>query len=413
LDVLPRPSPQRMALHVRPAAERALRLGHPWLYDASIRDQSREGRPGDLAVVFDRRDRFLAIGLYDPDSPIRVRVLQQGTPATISREWFRERIRRSAALRRPLEVDENTTAYRLVHGENDGLPGLVVDRYSESYVLKLDTAAWLAHLHDVVPALLTEYRPERLVLRFSRSAREALQRHGIDEGCILAGKGIEGPVTFMENGLRFAADLVHGQKTGFFLDQRENRAKVGALIAADTTLRRVLNVFAYTGAFSLYAARAGATRVVSLDVSEPALQSALANFDLNVQWPGVASARHEIAAGDAFELLGRFDEEDKRFDVVIVDPPALARSQADVPVAGRAYRRLAADATRLVRPDGLLVMSSCSSRVTANAFRRLVRQGSRSAGRSLHQLAQTGHPADHPITFPEGDYLKTIYARVT
>src|SRR5688572_16954186 len=153
---------RRLALRVTPAAERAIRQGHPWLFDQSIQEQSAAGQPGDLAVAFDRKRRFLAIGLYDPDSPLRVRLLQHNRPATINRAWFQERLATAAALRAPL-LATDTTAYRLVHGENDGLPGLVVDRYDQSHVVRLDTAAWVPHFDDVLPALLAVAPAERLI----------------------------------------------------------------------------------------------------------------------------------------------------------------------------------------------------------------------------------------------------------
>ena len=255
LPSLPAPSERRLALRVRPAAERALRGGHPWLYADAIRQQSHEGQPGDLGVVFDRQRRFVAIGLYDPLSPLRLRVLQQGRPAPIDRNWFAARLAAALALREPLAQDERTTGYRLVHGENDSLPGLVVDRYDQTVVLKLYTAAWVPHLPALLDALLDRLPVQRLVLRLSRDvAAQPAFLYGLQPGQVLAGPPLEGPVTFQENGLRFSADVVAGQKTGFFFDHRDNRRRVERLAAG----KRVLNVFAYTGAFSLYAARGGA-----------------------------------------------------------------------------------------------------------------------------------------------------------
>ena len=227
LGALPKPSERRIAIHVTPAAERALRAGHPWVFDRAIRSQSHEGRPGDLAVVFDAKRRFLAIGLYDPGSPIRVRVLQAREPAAIDRAWFAARLRAAADIRRPLALT-GTDGCRLVHGENDGLPGLIVDRYAATLVLKLYSAAWLPHLAAVLAGLETlqtasQLPFERVVLRYSRNLEALLAPHGFTDGQVLAGPALDGPVVFQENGLRFAADLAHGHKTGFFFDQRENR----------------------------------------------------------------------------------------------------------------------------------------------------------------------------------------------
>ncbi|MGD2078727.1 MAG: class I SAM-dependent methyltransferase, partial [Chloroflexota bacterium] len=264
LSSVPAPGGKRIAVRVKPAAERALRRGHPWLFDDSIRRLSHDGAPGDLAVIFDARDRFLAIGLYDPDSPIRVRILHQGEPATIDSGWYADRLRRAFARRASLD-NAKTTGYRLVHGENDGLPGLVLDRYGNSGVVRLDTAAWLPHLNSVLTEALALEPLERLVLRLSRRVKSNQDRlHGLHDGQLLKGKPSSRPIIFYENGLRFEVNLIRGQKTGFFLDQRENRAKVEQLIGQDRSLQRVLNTFSYTGGFSVYAARAGAIHLTNV-----------------------------------------------------------------------------------------------------------------------------------------------------
>lgn len=402
LDFLPRPSNRRIALRVTPAAERALRSGHPWVFDQAIRKQSHTGQPGDLAVVFDSKRRFLAIGLYDPDSPIRVRVLQQRQPATIDRDWFADRLRAAALIRQPLPAQQ-TDGYRLVHGENDGLPGLVIDRYAGTLVLKLYTAAWLPHLRDVIASLPTIQPFDRLVLRLSRSTGDA---HGLRDGQVLAGDPISGPVVFRENGLRFAADVIHGHKTGFFFDQRENRAQVRKLAAG----RRVLDVFAYSGGFSLYAAAGGAVSVTSLDSSVPALETAAANFALNQEDARVAAAQHEILVADAFEGLEKLHAAGAAFDLVIVDPPSFAKRATETERALAAYARLTRLALNVLEPMGVFMIASCSSRVSADDFFSTVLQAASDAGCPLIEFRRSGHALDHPVTFPEGAYLKALFA---
>ncbi|HET89212.1 MAG TPA: class I SAM-dependent rRNA methyltransferase [Chloroflexi bacterium] len=410
LPHIPTPDPRPIAVRVTPAAERALREGHPWLFERSIRQQSRAGRPGDLAVVFDRRNRFLAVGLYDPTSAIRIRLLQHHEPATIGQAWFQERIAASVQRREPLRQAEETTGYRLVHGGNDGLPGLVADRYERTLVVKLYTPAWLPHLRDVQTALLESAPAERLILRFGRAAQDQPQHlHGLRDGAILHGPPLDGPVLFQENGLRFEADPIHGQKTGFFLDQRENRARVTPLAAG----KAVLDVFAYSGPFSLYAARGAARSVVSLDGSRPALEAARRNFALNRAIPAVAAARHELVAEDAFQALERMGRAGRRFDLVIVDPPAFARNRAQVSGALAAYERLTRLAVGVLRTGGVLVQASCSSRVGADEFFAAVHRAAREAGRPLQEIERTGHPLDHPVGFKEGAYLKCLFARVS
>jgi 23S rRNA (cytosine1962-C5)-methyltransferase len=406
LSRIPEPADRAIAVRVTPAAERALRQGHPWLFDQAIRDQSHAGRPGDLAVIFDRRRRFLAVGLYDPHSPIRVRVLQQGEPAAINRDWFEDRLATAARVRAPL-LQGDTTGYRLVHGENDGLPGLVIDRYDQTSVLKLYTAAWVPHLRHVLPALAAVAPAERLILRLGQAVQtQPHDLHSLRDGTILFGPGLDGPVVFQENGLRFEADPIHGQKTGFFLDQRENRARVEKLAAGKT----VLDVFSYTGGFSLYAARGGARAVVSLDASRPALAAAARNFALNQEQGAVVAARHELLAEDAFQALARLGQSGRRFDLVIVDPPAFARRQDQVRRALMAYGKLTRLGLGVLQPGGTLVLASCSSRVSAESWFAAVNRAAVQAGRPLHEIERTGHPLDHPVGFPEGAYLKCLFA---
>jgi 23S rRNA (cytosine1962-C5)-methyltransferase len=394
-------------VRVTAAAERALRGGHPWLFEGSIREQSREGRPGDLAVVFDRRGRFLAVGLYDPLSVIRVRLLQHRDPAPIDRHWFYARLAAAHQRRAPLR-DQDIDGYRVVHGENDGLPALVVDRYAGTLVLKLYTAAWLPHLRDVLPALLDVVPAERVVLRLGRAVRAHQEYlHGLREG-VLLGPPLEGPVVFREYGLRFEVDPIHGQKTGFFLDQRENRRRVEQRARGKSTL----NVFAYSGAFSVYAARGGAPRALSVDQSEPALEAARRNFERNRDHPAVAAAEHRVLAGDAFEMLEALAGQGRRFDLVIIDPPAFATRQDEVAGALAAYRRLTRMGLAVLSPGGTLVTASCSRPVERDAFFAAVHRAAGEAGRPLRELERTGHPLDHPIGFPEGAYLKCLFATV-
>ena len=399
------PEVRRLALRVTPAAERAVREGHPWLFADSIIRQNQDGRSGDLAILFDHKNRFLAVGLFDPDSPLRVRILHHGRSATIDTAWWEQRLRQAAALRQPL-LESPTTGYRLVYGENDGFPGLVIDRYAETYVLKLYTTAWLPHLADVLLGLTAVSRPQRVVLRLNRTSRPALTKLGLPDGTILVGPPLAGPVVFRENGLNFAADVVEGQKTGFFLDQRDNRARVEGLASGGD----VLNVFAYSGGFSLYAARGGARRVTSLDLSRPALQAAVENFALNEADTAVAAATHDLIAGDAFAEMARLAENGRQFDLVIIDPPAFAKKQAEAARALGAYARLARLGLAVLRPGGILVMASCSSRVNTEEFFALLHQTAREEGRPLREIARTGHALDHPIRFPEAAYLKCLFA---
>lgn len=410
LDSLPRPSDDRVAVRVTNDAVRQLRGGHPWLFEGAIRSVGRTAAPGDLAVVFDDDRRFVAIGLWDPESPIRVKVLHAGSPTRIDASWFERRIADAVARRAPLAASAGTptatTAYRVVHGENDGLPGVVVDRYGHVAVLKLYSVAWIPHLADLVPALQAHLPVASVVLRVARSMADG-RLHGLVAGMSLAGPDVDGPVPFLEHGLHFEADVIHGQKTGHFLDQRDNRVMVGGMARG----ARVLDVFCCTGGFSVHAAAGGARQVHSIDASPFAIEAARRNMALNAALPAVAACRHETTIGEAFATLESLAAARPRFDVVVVDPPSFAQNAASAPRALSAYERLAALAVSVVERDGVLVQASCSSRVAEADFVRAVHTGAARAGFDLEEVRRTGHPIDHPIGFREGAYLKCLVAR--
>jgi 23S rRNA (cytosine1962-C5)-methyltransferase len=394
-----------VAVRVTSDALRQIRGGHPWVFDRSLTSAAADGAPGDLAVVFDDRRRFAAIGLYDPGSPIRVRVLHHGAPATIDEGWWLERVQAAVSRRASIAASGRTTGYRLVHGENDGFPGLVVDRYDDTLVVKAYSAAWLPHVRTVADALEQVVEPARIVLRLGRSVRAGAPR--LDRVALTGSLPTE-PVVFREEGLWFEADVVRGQKTGHFLDQRDNRVRVGRLASA----KRVLDVFACTGGFSVHAAAAGAVEVLSVDQSRAALDTARRNMARNRDSALVRTCRHDTVVGDAFEVMAELGRRGRRFDLVVVDPPSFASRQASVPSALHGYGRLTGLAVELVAPGGILVQASCSSRVTSEDLDDTVHRAARGAGRPVDVFDRTGHPLDHPIGFPEGAYLKAIFAAV-
>jgi 23S rRNA (cytosine1962-C5)-methyltransferase len=396
----------QLRIRVSAAAESIVRAGHPWLFAESVREQNRAGQAGELAVIYDRKDRFLATGLYDPDSPIRVRLLHVGKPRAIDRAWWAERLARALKVRDGL-FDDQTTDYRCINGESDGWPGLVLDRYNRTLVLKLYTAVWLPRLEEITGLIIEHVRPERLILRLSRNIQDTAKRRiGKADGDILFGPPLDGPVTFLESGLRFEADVLRGQKTGFFLDQRENRRHVEALANG----RDVLNAFSFSGGFSLYAARGGARSVTDLDLSAHALAGAERNFALNTAHASVAECRHVLIQADAFEWLkGR---PRRKCGLVVLDPPSLAKREVERAGAIRAYEKLAGSGLEHLAPGGILVACSCSAHVTAQEFFDAVRRAAARADRPFEELRTTGHAPDHPATFKEAEYLKAIYLRV-
>lgn len=377
------------------------------MYDEAITSTNRDGAAGDLAVIFDADRKFAAIGLWDPASPIRIKVLHHGKPVTIDRAFWAQRLAEAVERRRALIDGGDTTGFRVLNGENDGFPGFVLDAYDRTFVLKLYSAAWVPHLATIVDVIDEQLRPDALVLRLARSIEPAAL-FGLEEGDALIGVSPDEPVLFREKGLVFEADVVHGQKTGHFLDQRDNRALVGTMARG----ANVLDVFASTGGFTVHAAAGGADSVLAVDLSAPTLAVAERNLAHNADREAVRRCTVTTEVADAFEALARYGRQHRRFDLVVVDPPSFAQRQLNVPRALDAYARLTALSVALVRPGGTLVQCSCSSRVTDEQFHRTVVHAAAQADRPLDVLRRTGHAVDHPVTFPEGAYLKAVFATV-
>ena len=401
LAALPTIGDRRMAVRVTSAALRKIRQGHPWVFDDSIVSTSHDGAPGDLAVVFDKDRNFAGIGLWDPASPIRLRMVHAGKPATIDADWWASRLIDAVALREPLTAAGTTTAWRVINGESDGFGGLVVDRYSDVVVIKLYSEVWFPWLADVVAALEELLEPRSIVCRTSRNVAAAAASYGLTDGVVLAGEQVDGPVEFRENTLLFESDVLQGQKTGHFLDQRDNRRRVRRRSAG----ARVLDVFCCTGGFSVHAAAGGASTIDSVDISRHALAATQRNLvrnDLGVT--------HRTHAGDAFDVMGQMVSAGRTFDLVIVDPPSFASRRLDIPRAVAAYARLVRLGVDLTAPGGTVVFASCSSRITAEEFFDLVEDEAAIHGRPLDEISYHGHALDHPTTFPEAQYLKALFA---
>lgn len=411
LSEIPPPNQKRIAVRVKKNVERKIREGHPWIYDNSITEQSFDGNAGDLAVIFDQKRKFLGIGLYDPRSPIRIKLLHAGSPVKIDQAWFQQTISTAVEKRNPL-LAEGTTGYRLIYGEGDYLPGLIVDRYGETLVIKLYSEIWLPYLEMLINQLCAALpNISRAVLRLNRqleSLSKSDQLYGLEDGLVLFGSALDGPVPFTENELHFAADVVRGHKTGFFFDHRENRRRVGRLSQG----KRVLDLFSYAGGFSLYAAAGGAKSVVSIDVSRPALEASKENFALNQDRSTVSAVKHETQAADVFDALAQYVKEKRKFDLIVVDPPAFAKNSKEIERALAAYQRLVDAVLPLLVPQGILVFASCSSHIQTDLFFNLLFDTAELAGRPLWEQARTSHGIDHPLrpNFPEGEYLKCLYA---
>jgi 23S rRNA (cytosine1962-C5)-methyltransferase len=327
--------------------------------------------------------------------------LQPNQPAHINLAWFINQLQHAQAIRQPL-IDASITGYRLVYGESDHFPGLIIDRYHQTLVMKIYSAMWIPHLRDILSALKQTIQFEQLVLRLSRAI--SAEQFGLFDGQVLVGQDITAPIQFVENGITLSADVIHGHKTGFFFDQRDNRQRVRTLAQG----RHVLDVFSYVGAFSVYALAGGAQHVTALDISQPAMDALAENIQLNA-----LSMDHVTPlVADAFDGMAYLAKQQQQFDMVIVDPPSFAKSQAEVDRALASYKRLVQLALPLVAPNGILVMASCSSRIKPDVFFNLIINTANQSGYGLDIIETTSHALDHPIGFPEAEYLKAMFTNV-
>ena len=386
----------RPAIRLAPGRHTRLRAGHPWAYSNEVA-MTREAKalpPGSIVRLEDSAGGALGAAMFNPRPLVSARLLAADPDAAIDREFLAARLARALALRERLF---EAPYYRLAWSEADGLPGLVLDRYGDAAAAQLNTAGMDRLAEPLTAALLEAVGLRTVVFRNDSSAR-ALE--GLPSEISHAGAPIEGPVEIVENGVRFLADLGAGQKTGWFYDHRENRARVAALArGAD-----VLDAYSYLGGFGLQAAAAGARSVVCVDRSEAALALGAEAAGLN----GVAAAC-EFLRGDVFATLEEFAREGRGFDIVVCDPPAFVKSRKDLASGLKGYRKLIRLAARCVRPGGLLFAASCSHHVDAGQFAEALRGGLRNIRRGGRVLYRGGAGPDHPIHpyLPESAYLKS------
>lgn len=407
-------TPRYPVVSLKPRREGPLLAGHLWVFSGAIAHLSRPAQAGDLVDVRTAEGAFLGCGYYHPEMDIAVRILSHDPNEAIDVAFLRRRLRQAAGLRDVINR-EQTNAFRLVHAEGDGLPGLVIDCYADWLVVQISTAG-MERLRDLlIQALVEELQPRGILLRNDSGGRE---REGLHRGPpeVAAGEVPE-VIEIRENGLRFQVDVWRGQKTGLFLDQREKRQALQKYAAG----RRVLNCFSYTGGFGVYAAAASPeTHVTSVDISAPALEAARHNFALN----GLDPASHTFKAQDAFEYLEAAHARGERFDVVVLDPPAFAKSLAARSRAQKSYRRLNTLGMQVLAPGGILVSCSCSfqypQRVVlghatlATAHEGIIPYAAQELGHVVQLLEVYGHGFDHPINLamPETAYLNVVFCRV-
>ena len=378
--------------------EAKIKKGYPWVFKYQLKKKITASSNG-LAVLYDHKNRFLAIGLWDPTSDLCFRVLNLSESRKIDTKFFLERFKKALLIRQELD-SHGTTGYRILNGENDGFPGLILDRYANTWVLKVYTISWFSHLEKVLETIKTEKNVERVVLRLSRNIGKFSNQ--FFDGQILLGSDPKTQVQFLENGLKFNVDVIRGQKTGFFLDQRDSRFLVKNISSGLS----VLNVFSYTGGFSIYAISGGCRKLVEIDSNSHALSYSLQNLKLN--FPEKKDLEFQQIEGDAFQRLQALKLENSKFDLVILDPPAFARKKKHKVQALEAYSRLTTLGVQLVKSGGRLFSASCSAHVSLEEFSKAVKQGVSSAQKELTKICITGHGIDHPIEFAEAKYLKCI-----
>jgi 23S rRNA (cytosine1962-C5)-methyltransferase len=380
--------------------ERSVLKRHPWIYSGAIERNEGEAEPGCTVDVVDSNGTWLARGAYSPSSAIRVRIWTWEPAEMIDQTFVLQRLHRAITLRQRLGLEKETNAMRLVHGESDGLPGLIVDRYGQYLVLQILSVGVEFWRNEIVTCLLSLLEGVQI---FERSDVDVRILEGLEPRIgVIHGMHPE-PFIIQENGLSFHIDIAGGQKTGFYLDQRWNRQSLREMVLPDS---EVLNCFSYTGAFGVYVLAGGSGRITSIDSSEEALATAKMNFSLN----GFNADEHEWLGADVFQALRTFRDSRRSFDCIILDPPKFAHTKSQAQKAARGYKDINLLAMKLLRPGGLLFTFSCSGGISAEFFRQIVEGAALDAGGEYQIVRQLHQDRDHPIllNFPESEYLKGL-----
>lgn len=382
---------------VRPEREEAVKRRHPWLFSGSVARIEGKVQPGDVVDIMSQDGTWLARGFINPHSEVPVRVATWDPNERLDEEWLWNRLQQAWQRRKQWGITEETNAFRLVYAESDFLPGIIIDCYADFAVVQIYTPAMEKRRETVSSFLMELLEPEGIFERsdFDTRLREKLPpRVGP-----LKGKPPPKLITITEHGLKFLVDVWRGHKTGFYLDQRDNRLRSASYLRGD----RVLNVFSYTGSFAVYALREGAKQVINLDTSAEALKLAEENAAINGFSGSVCSLE-----GNAFQLLRKFRDGGEQFDAIVLDPPRFAPTKATVPNALRGYKDINWLAMRLLKPGGFLVTFSCSGMVSPEMFQQVLFEAALDAKRDVIMIERLGQSRDHPVllNFPESEYLK-------
>jgi 23S rRNA (cytosine1962-C5)-methyltransferase len=390
-------------LFVQDGREKSLQRRHPWVFSGAVERVEGELASGDTIQVCDTQGGFLAWAAHNPQSQICARVWSWQAEEKIDADFLNRKISNALNERKQLKLNQHSNGMRLIHGESDGLPGLIVDQYADVLVVQLGSAGaerWRDTIADVLQELC------KPVCIYERSDSDGRELEGLPKrNKILRGK-LPAELSITENGIQIAVDVAAGQKTGFYLDQRDNRKLIGELSEG----RDVLNCFCYTGGFSLYALRGGAKSVLSIDSSAEALQLAQRNVELN----GFDATRAEWQDKDVFEALRKLRDQNRKFDLIVLDPPKFAPTAAFAEKAARAYKDINLLGFKLLRPGGILATFSCSGGISDDLFQKIIAGAALDAGVDAQIVHKVHAAADHPVllSFPEGAYLKGLVLRV-
>jgi 23S rRNA (cytosine1962-C5)-methyltransferase len=385
-------------LILKPGREKSLRHRHPWIFSGAVDKVEGAAGAGDSVIVTGRDGAFLACAAFNPQSQIRARVWTFDPAETVDEAFLRRRVRESAERR--AHIRPGSSGLRLVHGESDGLPGVVADRYGDVVVVQL-LSAGAERWRETWKRAFGELAGVRAV--FERSDVEVRGLEGLAPKVGALVGDVHGPVRIEEDGIAYEIDVAHGQKTGFYLDQRDNRSLAAELAkGAD-----VLNAFCYTGGFSLAALKGGANRVESIDTSEEALAHARRNLEIN----SLDASKAEWIAADVFSHLRRYRDQGRKFGLIVLDPPKFAPTEKHVPNAARAYKDINLWAMKLLAPGGHLLTFSCSGAVGPDLFQKIVAGAAADAKVDLQIRRHLGASEDHAVSihFPEGEYLKGLW----
>lgn len=392
-------------LHLHPEREKSLLRRHPWVFSKGVARLDGQPESGETIAVRSAKGQFLGWAAYSPQSQIRARIWSFDESQQIDSAFFSQRIARAASLRQQLLQRQHTSGYRLVAAESDGLPGIIIDRYADYLVLQL-LSAGAEYQRQPLLAALAQLYPDCHI--YERSDADVRSKEGLKPAKgVLRGSAPQAPVAINELGLQLLVDIENGHKTGFYLDQRDNRA-----IAADYCANaRVLNCFSYTGGFGLAALKGGAREVINVDASAGALELAQASLALN---PQLAADNARFIKADVFKLLRQYREAGEQFDTIILDPPKFADSKNQLMGACRGYKDINMLALQLLKPGGTLLTFSCSGLMPADLFQKIVADAALDAGRDAQILRFLRQSEDHPVAihYPEGLYLKGLVLRV-